>query len=254
MNQTPPSSLPQPTRHCPEEQLLAAYVEQRLPEAKRQQVEAHVSACEYCVAQVGFLLNVQDAELPEVPAALLARVRQPAAAGSWWGGLSWRWAPAAAALAGVVVVASISMQRDSAVPTTGGERPPTRQQAATSTPAVTPPAMGSAQSSATPPSRETRSLAQSGDPLRLLEPRPGATVAPEAFDLRWTPVPRALFYEVRITTPSGQLVWSSKVEQQQVRVPVGAGLRPGAHFAWVRAQLPEGRLIRAQAVSFTVRE
>ena len=79
-------------------------------------------------------------------------------------------------------------------------------------------------------------------------------MAADAFDLRWTPVPGALFYEVRITTPSGQLVWSGKVEQEHVRVPTGAGLRPGAHFAWVRAELPEGRLVRAQAVSFTVRE
>jgi hypothetical protein len=119
-----------------------------------------------------------------------------------------------------------------------------------STPAPEP----SGASHATSPPRETRSQAQVANGLQLLEPRAGAIVTAENLALRWTAVPRALFYEVRITTASGQMVWNSKVEREQVRVPADAGLRPGAHFAWVRAHLPEGRLIRAQAVSFTVQE
>ena len=73
-------------------------------------------------------------------------------------------------------------------------------------------------------------------------------------ELRWTAIPQALFYEVRVTNPSGQLVWNSKVERERVQVPVEAGLKPGSYFVWVRAHLPEGKLIRTQAVSFTVRE
>ncbi len=255
MNETPPSSFPQRTQSCPEEELLASYVERRLSDPGRQQVEAHVSTCEYCVAQVGFLLEVEDAALPRVPAALLERVAKPAPAPPWWSMMGWRWAPAAAALAGVVVVGAVLMQRDAAVPANGSERPPARQQAPASAPAVSAPAPGPvAPTSSDSSPRQTRSQGQTPEGLQLLQPRAGAAVSAQGFDLRWTKVPGALFYELRLTTPNGQLMWSSKVEQEQVRVPADAGLRPGAYFAMVRAQLPEGRLIRAQAVSFTVRE
>jgi hypothetical protein len=254
MNETSPSSFPQRTRRCPEEDVLAAYMERRLQLPKQQQVEAHVSACPYCLEQVGFLLNVQDAELPQVPAALLARVAKPPSR-PWLADISWRWAPATVALAGVLVVASVVMRQDPAAPSVGSERPPIRQQTSAPAPAVpTPVPEGSGASQAASPPRETRSQAQVADGLQLLEPRAGAIVTAESFKLRWTAVPRALFYEVRITTANGQMVWSGKVEREQVRVPADAGLRPGAHFAWVRAHLPEGRLIRAQAVSFTVQE
>lgn len=254
MNETPPSSFPQRTWRCPEAQVLAAYMERRLQPPKQQQVEAHVSACTYCLEQVGFVLNVQDAKLPQVPAALLARVARPATR-PWLADNSWRWAPAAVALAGVVVVASVLMRQDPAAPAVGSERPPIRQQTPAPAPAVSaPPSQAPGASQAASPPRETRSHAQVADGLQMLEPRAGAMVAAESLDLRWTAVPGALFYEVRITTASGQMVWSSKAERQQLRVPADAGLRPGAHFAWVRAHLPEGKLIRAQAVSFTVQE
>lgn len=254
MSETAPSSFPQRTRRCPEDDVLAAYMERRLQPQKQPQVEAHVADCPYCLEQVAFLLKAQDAELPQVPAALLARVAKPASR-PWLADISWRWAPAAVALAGVVVVASVMLRQEPAAPSAGSERPPARQQAATSTPvqpAPAPVAPGASPAASSP--RETRSQAQVADGLQLLEPRVGATVTAEGFDLRWTAAPRALFYEVRITTANGQMVWSGKSEREQLRVPAAAGLQPGVHFAWVRAHLPEGRLVRAQAVSFRVQE
>jgi len=251
MNETSPSSFPQRTWRCPEDDVLAGYMERRLLLPKQEQVEAHVSACPYCLEQVSFLLNLQDTELPQVPAALLARVAKPASR-PWLADITWRWAPAAVALAGVVVVASVLMLQ---APDTGSERPPVRQQTSVPAQAVpTPVPEPSGASPATSPPRETRSQAQVANGLQLLEPRLGAIVTAENLFLRWTTVPRALFYEVRITTASGQMVWNGKAEREQLRVPADAGLRPGTHFVWVRAHLPEGRLIRAQAVSFTVQE
>ncbi len=254
MSETPPSSFPRRTWSCPEDDVLAAYMERRLQLPQQQQVETHVAACPYCLEQIGFVLNVQDAELPQVPAALLARVAKPAARPRL-ADLSWRWAPATAALAGFVVLASVMIQQDSAAPPAGSEGPPVRDQVPPAVPAASTPVPetpGASRAGSAP--RETRSHSQIAGGLQLLEPRAGALVAAEGFDLRWTAVPRALFYEVRITTAGGQMVWSGKVEREQVRVPAEAGLRPGPHFAWVRAHLPEGRLIRAQAVSFAVQE
>ncbi len=255
MNGTPPSLLPERTRRCPEDDVLAAFVERRLQLPRQEQVEAHVSACPYCLQQVGFVLNVQDADLPQVPSALLARVAKPTRR-PWLADLSWRWAPATVALAGVVVVASVVMRQEPAAPSAESERPPVRQQTPAAGPALSAPVAEAPGATRDVPSpRETRSQAPAAArALQLLEPRPGAVVTAEGFDLRWTPVPGALFYEVRVSTASGQMVWSGKVEREQVHVPSDAGFRPGAHYAWVRAHLPGGKLIRADAVSFNVSE
>jgi hypothetical protein len=250
MNQIPPSSLPQRTPRCPDDDRLAAFVEHRLPGAETAQVEAHVATCDYCVGQVSFLLELQDSHLPEVPASLLTRVSRPPASSPWWR-LSWDWAPAAAAMAGIVLVASVVLQHEPAVNETVSERPATRQQApATSIPPEPPQVQPPA--TALPP--ETRSQAPLPATPRLFHPLPGSSVNRQAFDLRWAAVPKALFYDVRITSPDGQLKWSSRVESAQVRVPAGASLPAGNYFVWVRAQLPEGKSVRDQAVSFTIQE
>ena len=66
-----PNPAPQRTRGCPDEARLAAYFERRLESSQQNEVEAHVANCEHCLAQVAFLLEIQDAELPVVPASLL---------------------------------------------------------------------------------------------------------------------------------------------------------------------------------------
>src|SRR5574341_2543378 len=94
----PPNLVPRRTWRCPDEARLAAYFERSLPAPQQQEVEAHVSNCEYCLAQVAFLLEVQDAELPEVPRTLLERARQPANSRAAVSGMVWKWSPAVAAL------------------------------------------------------------------------------------------------------------------------------------------------------------
>lgn len=249
---TLPNLVPQRTRRCPDEAGLAAYFERRLPTSQQQEVEAHVSSCEHCLSQVAFLLEVQDAKLPEVPRALLERARQPASS-STFSGMAWRWSPAVAALAGVVIVASILLWRDQPAPGVQPERSAHQEQAPES--AIATPAP---QVAAEPKVSSAGQIVRGQAPLslepRVLEPKPGTTVNAANLELRWAGVPQALSYEVLITSPSGELIWSSKVEQARVRVPAEARLRPGAYFVWVRAHLPEGKVIRSQAVSFTVRE
>jgi len=250
---TPPNLVPRRTWRCPDEARLAAYFERRLPAPQQQEVEAHVSSCEHCLAQVAFLLEVQDAELPEVPRALLERARQPASSRKTFSGMVWRWSPAAAALAGVVVVASILVWRDQPAP---GVQPDhiAQREPAPERAAAAPAPQVTAESKVGSPAQVVRGQAPLPLEPRVLEPKPGATVNAADFELRWAEVPQVLFYEALITNPSGQLIWSSKVEQARVHVPAEARLRPGSYFVWVRAHLPEGKVIRSQAVTFTVRE
>jgi hypothetical protein len=251
MNTPPPNPVSRRTWSCPDEARLAAYFERRLEGSQQKEVEAHVANCEHCLAQVAFLLEIQDAELPTVPPALLERVRQPASERSSWAALVWKWSPAVAVVAGVVVIASVLMMRETPVPQVASEAPAARQQA--TEPVAAAPSPVTTETAANPPVRATRSPTWSSPEPRLLEPKPGATVDAANLELRWAAIPQALFYDVRITDPSGQLVWSSKVEGERVQVPAGAGLKPGPYFVWVRAHLPESKLVRTQAVSFTVR-
>jgi hypothetical protein len=253
MSATPPNLVPQRTWRCPDEARLAAYFERRLPAPQQQEVEAHVSSCEHCLAQVAFLLEVQDAELPAVPRALLQRVRQPVSSRTRFSGMVWRWSPAVAALAGVVVVASIFVWRDQPAPGVPPDRVAQREPAPEPAAAAPAPQV-TVESNAGSPRREARGQAPLPLEPRVLEPKPSATVNAANLELRWVGVPQALFYEVLITNPSGQPIWSSKVEQEQVRVPAEARLQPGPYFVWVRAHLPEGKVTRGQAVTFTVRE
>lgn len=253
MSPIPPNLIPRRTWRCPDEARLAAYFERSLPDPQQREVEAHVSNCEHCLAQVAFLLEVQDAELPEVPRALLERARQPASSRTTFSGMVWKWSPAVAALAGVVVVASILVWREQPATEVQPGRSAHREQApdravATPAPQVT------AQPKVGSPTQEVRRQTQLSLEPRVLEPKAGATVNAANLELRWVGVPQVLFYEALITNPGGELIWSSKVEQERMRVPTEARLRPGLYFVWVRAHLPEGKVIRSQAVMFTVRE
>jgi hypothetical protein len=239
---------PRRTWRCPDESQLAAYFERQLEPSQHRSVEAHVSSCDYCLAQVAFLLNVEDAELPEVPRALLERAR---GGGSLLGTLVWKWSPVA--LASIMVIASLLIWRQTQAPQVQSERPPQREQASASTVAPVKPAV-TAELRAASPTQQSRIQTRPSLEPRMLQPTAGAAVNAAKLELRWTAVPQALFYDIRITSPNGQLVWSAKVEEEKVQVPAEAGVQPGPYFVWVRAHLPEGKLVRTPAVSFTVQQ
>jgi len=210
-------------------------------------VEAHVATCDYCVDVVSFLLELEDSDIPDVPAALLSRVSHSRTRRPWWN-IAFGWAPAAAAVAGIILVASVVLEHQPRVVETVSERPPSQRQS----PAVSSPSTPDVQPATPLPVPESRSEEQILAMPRLLQPRPGAGVSRKDFSLRWTAVPNALYYDVRVTSPDGRLAWSSRVEGAQARVPADADLTTGTYFIWVRAHLPAGNLVRSQAVSVTV--
>ena len=103
------------------------------------------------------------------------------------------------------------------------------------------------------PERQTRNANPLPAVPWLITPRAGSVADRTALELRWKDVPRALFYEVRIATSDGSLVWKARVEQTSLRVPEDIPLQPRQpYFVWVRAYLPEGKVVRAEASAFTV--
>ncbi len=66
-------------------------------------------------------------------------------------------------------------------------------------------------------------------------------------------MPRSLFYEIRVVTAEGDLVWRERIEGSRVQFPAGVQLVKGQkYFVWVRAYLPEGKTAKSAVVGFNV--
>ena len=226
---------------CPDEHDLAAYVDQQLIGAERERVESHLTKCDRCLQQVGFLVKNANGVATPVPARFLAGAKQLETPAPRNSPIAWQWAGVAAAIA-VVAIAG-GLWREGRV-NHAQERPL---------------AVAAAEQRQAPgipgnPSPEAEASVRSGSPgvslPVVLTPRPGTTVYPSDFVIGWEPVANAVAYEVRVVTADGSLVWRKRVRDVSVRPP-SRTLRPGRkYFVWVRALLPDGDTQVSAAVSF----
>jgi len=228
---------------CPDETNLAAYADAHLADDAQRRLEAHLADCDFCLNQIAFLLRAQESAMPEVPQGLLTRARELGAEGKEARWLAeWRWRTAAAAAA-CVVLGAIVWLRQPPPPLVPPHRGPAPLVEVAPAPTATPSA----------PHRVVRNGQKAGAPLRLLFPREGAIIPRAGFDFRWTEVRGCLFYEIRLMTGEGDLVWEGRVEATQARIPANVQLTPGSkYFISVHAYLPEGKTLPAAVVGFTV--
>lgn len=221
---------------CPDEQELAAYVNQQLIGAEREHVESHLVKCDSCLQQVGFLIRRAQGAAA-APPWLLARAKAIDTAGQNTSVLKWQWAGAAAAIA--IVTVSLALW-------------PTRhavEQDEHPFPVATLQEHPAAGVSGNPETSVRGGSPGVSLPL-VLSPRPDATVLASDFTIRWEPTSNAVAYEVRVVTADGSLVWHKRVREASVRPPARI-LRPGRkYFVWVRALLPDGETQLSPAVSF----
>jgi hypothetical protein len=232
---------------CPEEALLAAYAEQKLTERDRPHVEAHLADCDFCLGQVAFLLSPPETAPAAVPAGLLLRARQLAETRAAVPGRpAWRWGAVAAATAGLMVIAAISLREPRAPVTPPG-------------PSVTPPvstsSLPAAPAAPTPAtSRTIRKEQRKAVELQLIFPREGSVLSRSEVEFRWKSVRGSQFYEIRLVTAEGDVVWEGRVETTQARLPDDIELAPGReYFVSVRAYLPEGKTLKSPTVGFRAR-
>ena len=220
---------------CPDEAALAAYADGRLTGGARESLEGHISDCEFCCGQVGFLARA--AELgppPAVPAPLLAAARGERS----WQAFGLRHLTALAATAGIVLaVVLASPTRDPGSLSTD----PTSATIRSDDPAL---AAGAR------PVRRARSPSSTPSLLRPVE---GETVSPAGFAVRWEEVAGALFYTVQLVDRKGDVAWEGRADGTRLVLPPGAPLAPGQrYFVWVLAHLRSGATARSDAVGFGV--
>jgi uncharacterized protein YndB with AHSA1/START domain len=96
---------------------------------------------------------------------------------------------------------------------------------------------------------------ESGMPLEILYPQEGGVVPAHEIEFRWATAESALFYEVSLVTADGDLVWQSRIEQTQARLPPEVRLIPKEkYYVWIRAQFSEGGAVKSKTIAFEVSE
>src|SRR5579872_50251 len=161
---------------CPDEQDLAAYVDQQLIGAERERVESHLAKCNSCLQQVGFLVRHAHGVATSVPPRFLAGAKQLETAAQRNSAVTWRWAGVAAVIA-VVAISAALWREAPPVPLATAQR---RQ--APGIPST--------------PNSEAETSVRSGSPgvslPVVLSPRAGATVHASDFIIRWERLPMRL--------------------------------------------------------------
>ena len=212
------------TPTCPDEHLVSGFAEGSLGNAYHAQVAGHVADCAACASLVGELArHLQDSTSEVVPELTLARARRLGG-----DGLSGRmpFVPqlAAAAIAVVCISTLFHFMR-------------------VDSPAAPPEDLGT--------DRTTRNIAAVGAALQLLSPAAGATLEPGALDVRWTGVPAASYYDVRIVTDAGEIVSEQRVSSTGWRPGNSVELQPGAdYYVRVEAYVAGARSVRSEHVPF----
>lgn len=252
-----------PGRGCPDEAVIAAFVEQRVRDEERARIEAHLADCDACLGMVAFLARGPQ-ELGAAAPGAVARARdlvQPASSG--WRRLSLRWVAAAAGVA-CVALAAVLVLRSPSTP----QAPPSAP--VQDGPAVVPPAPaaslapqaaspGPPAGATTPPAvpseraRTVRKSAPVAPTPVVVFPAENASVSRQDLSFRWQAVPRSLYYEITVVTEDGNLVYQARVEETTVRLPDATRLDPGVkYFVWIKAFLAGGESAKSATVSFRI--
>lgn len=228
---------------CPSEQTIAAYADQQLIASERYVIERHLSNCDRCLQQVGFLART-DAAWPDVPATLLQtalnRTSRQNAPGSRF---LTPWIPAfAAALIVLTIFLSWSFR---------GKRPqsnlPDPQVIARQTP-IAP----ADQKQPHAPQNLVRGP-QENTASPLLSPLPKERIAAANLEFRWQSQPQVTFYELRLASDSGEVVWEGRADAAatSIRPPARIHLQAGhTYYAWLRVHLASGAVQQFAPVEF----
>ncbi len=222
------------TWSCLNDAQMAAFVDGTQSAGDRAKAERHLSDCADCRQAVALLLRSENVA-GEVPPAWVARVRhlgseQPTSSAGW------RWAAATALL----VLAGLGL--------TVAYRPKPQTEVAVAAPGPNNQSVDT-QASAD----QVRKLTMPTVEPAILSPAEGQTVAHDA-QVQWEPVGSAVDYEVRILNSAGDTLWKSKSAAPHVQLPGKLSTRSSEkYYVLIVANLPNGKSVRARAVSFHVR-
>ena len=228
--------------NCPNEGMLAAYADNGLGDAARERLQTHLAVCEHCRALVASVVKLRRVtELPAVPSALVERARflVPPPHKPWaWG---WETVATAGTLAcAVIAVTLLRPQQTLTIPEWPAPAAPTVSKDKPSVPAKT-------------PEHETVRKLKSPEYLpTILFPQADKVIARERLEFRWNQVPDSLYYQVRVLSSEGDLIWEGDSPTTRIELPNQLTLHAGKYFVLVSAVMRNGRTRKSNPVGFKV--
>jgi len=123
-------------------------------------------------------------------------------------------------------------------------------------PSPSPPLIAKSEPAVAPriPVREIVRKNTSEEPLpSIVLPRPDSVVTRERLKFAWKPIPHSRYYEVRVVTTDGDLVWEGQTEKSDLQPPSDVALQNGSYFVWITAYLADGRVAKSSPVKFVVK-
>lgn len=249
---------------CPEENLLASYVDGKLTGNQRTVFERHVSDCQSCLAAIAFVTRSAEWDSKEVPPYLIARARalvieKPATV---W---RWRWATAMAAAACLVLALSfVTLRSRMQQPAGSVDGSLVAQNQQTPRAVVIPPIVETPRveprpaptRSVTKPNlngREAPASRGTEDELkpRLVFPREGSVVRRDQLLFRWQPAADVVFYTIRLAAMDGSLMKEIETKESTLKLSDEVQLRDDAkYYVTVVAHRSDGRETTSEIVSF----
>lgn len=208
---------------CPDPHVLAALLDRGASVDADRAVIEHVASCAACRRLIGGLGRATDVALPQVSDALMAQAMTLGAPDTAAGGMRWWQAAGAAAC----VLVAVGLWRGTPWQQTDSPDGPVAGASATVD--------------------EVRG-AGPAEPPQMLEPRPDAVIGAVPVVFRWTPVEGALQYRVQLLTSGGDIVWTGTTAETSMRFEGPAAVSGGQYYAWVAAQLPDGRRLQSTIV------
>jgi hypothetical protein len=226
---------------CPSDVIISTYLDGSVASGRRNRIQSHLANCEFCRHLIGDIVRAQRSEDALLPPGLLQRAiaqtkSQPRR-------LGWSLVPVAATLMITgMLFAALMLRTPSrvAIPTLAA---PVAPEIAKTMPA---PVLGKAV-----PDRVRKPLSVQVSP-NVVSPRLNSVVAPERIEFKWELVPNARYYQLRLTSSDGDLVWGSQSEATGLTLPAAVHLRKGTYFVWVLAQLEDGQVRKSRPVRFQV--
>jgi hypothetical protein len=224
------AELTERTPFCPEDQQVAEYFEDELPEAEREQVEHHLADCRFCQARLGMLQRLEQSPIaPRIPEDVLAAAKSMPHATVSRPTRTPVWAAAAVLVIAVGVLYQVLPVREIGqvvLPRTHMNEPSSDL-------------------------RETRSIDPGVMGPRFLSSREDSGINSSAGIFKWTAVPNSLYYEVRIVSDAGDLLWQERVDGTEWRLPAGLALTPGLdYFVRVDAYLTDAKTLQSDYMLF----
>jgi len=233
LRETAGPSAPQPS--CPSDVDFASFTEGGLGDRDHRDLIEHIAGCAFCQERLGILGRARDADsVAKVPQFVMASARRlvpaqkPARSERTQAP---RWAAAAMA----VLAVGLFLRPDSGDIPVAVENEPANNPASLQ------------------PIRETRSIVPFESGPVLTVPRDGMTVLTGGRPFSWVGVPDALWYDLRIVSDEGDLVWQERVPGTHWTPPPELSLTPGAeYFVRVGAHLAPSKTIQSDYVLFRI--